>query len=292
MTDKPPKPMLACKDWDIGDLEFPVMVQPKLDGVRALVKDGVVYGRSGEPIINKMVQEMFGRFHGYDGELVLKDHATRSDCCRLTTGLINSPERRDECEFRVYDFWSWPGVPFRDRLKLIQREYADALITFTVCNSEELMHQHRLFLNAGYEGTIVRSPEGVYKHGRSTKNDGRLLAFKDTEATVIGSEELMRNMNVAEKDAFGHTKRSTKKAGKVPSGQLGVLKCKSPLWEKTFDIGTGFTTQERITLWADRESLIGRTVRFRYFDHGGKERPRHPSFITFRDSTDMDKQES
>jgi hypothetical protein len=61
-----PKPMLACKDWAFEDIKFPVYVQPKYDGVRALVKDGVVYGRSGKPIKNKWDLGKLVKFKYFD----------------------------------------------------------------------------------------------------------------------------------------------------------------------------------------------------------------------------------
>ena len=39
------KPMLACKA-DLSKLVYPVLVSPKLDGVRATVQGGVVLSRT------------------------------------------------------------------------------------------------------------------------------------------------------------------------------------------------------------------------------------------------------
>ena len=63
------KPMLAAPS-DGNDLKYPIMVSPKLDGVRAIIIDGVVMSRSLKPIPNKYVQSLFGleKFNGFDGE--------------------------------------------------------------------------------------------------------------------------------------------------------------------------------------------------------------------------------
>jgi DNA ligase-1 len=60
------RPMLACKD--ATGLKFPLLASAKIDGVRALVKDGKVLSRSLKPIPNRHVQEMFGSLEGADGE--------------------------------------------------------------------------------------------------------------------------------------------------------------------------------------------------------------------------------
>ena len=66
------KPMLAV-EVDFNKLRYPVYAQPKLDGIRVIIKDGVVYSRSLKPIPNKHVQSLFGHLHGADGELIVGD---------------------------------------------------------------------------------------------------------------------------------------------------------------------------------------------------------------------------
>ena len=39
-------PMLAATVKSVADLRFPLLASPKLDGVRAYVKNGVVWSRS------------------------------------------------------------------------------------------------------------------------------------------------------------------------------------------------------------------------------------------------------
>ena len=51
------------------NINFPIYVSTKFDGVRALVIDGIVYSRSMKPIRNKHVQKLFGKpeYNGFDG---------------------------------------------------------------------------------------------------------------------------------------------------------------------------------------------------------------------------------
>jgi DNA ligase-1 len=55
-----------------------------------------------------------------------------------------------------------------------------------------------------------------------------------------------------------------------------------------FDIGTGFTADQRQLLWSVGDNLIGRVVKYKSQPTGVKEKPRFPVFLGFRDAVDMD----
>ena len=95
----------------------------------------------------------------------------------------------------------------------------------------------------------------------------------------------MANLNEATVSETGRTKRSSHKANKVGRSDLGALIVE---WrDVVFNIGTGFTDAERAELWAKRDELCGRVVKFKYFPVGGYEAPRHPVFAGFRDRIDL-----
>ena len=68
------KPLLASPvEWKHLDYSN-LWVSPKLDGIRAIIRDGVVMSRSLKPIPNKHVQRILGNspgIEGYDGELIV-----------------------------------------------------------------------------------------------------------------------------------------------------------------------------------------------------------------------------
>jgi DNA ligase-1 len=157
-----------------------------------------------------------------------------------------------------------------------------------VTSDSELGNLQDHFLRQGFEGTMLRSPRGLYKQGRSTLNEGwlmKLKQFADSEATVLAVVELMHNANEATVDERGYTKRSSHQENKIPMGRLGALSVKDVHTGVTFDIGTGFNDDERAALW--RVPPIGKVVRYRYFPTGSKEKPRFPVFNGFRDSIDV-----
>ena len=84
------KPMLAT-EADFNKLRYPVCAQPKLDGIRVVIKNGVVYSRSLKPIPNKHIQALFRHLDGLDGELIV-GNPTAHDVFQKTTSGVMSKE--------------------------------------------------------------------------------------------------------------------------------------------------------------------------------------------------------
>jgi hypothetical protein len=99
----------------------------------------------------------------------------------------------------------------------------------------------------------------------------------------------MQNANEAKINANGHTERSGHKENLIGKNRLGAITLKISWKGKITEVrvGSGFTATQRMTLWEDRDFLIGQTVKFRYFDVGCKDKPRFPTFLGFRDPYDM-----
>jgi DNA ligase-1 len=146
------------------------------------------------------------------------------------------------------------------------------------------------YLATGYEGVMLRHPDGPYKHGRSTAKEAWLLKVKrfvDAEAKVIGFSEAQHNANEAKRNELGQLERSSHKAGKVGKQTLGALMVKDLKTGVEFDIGTGFTADQRHLLWCIGENLIGKVVKYKSQPTGVKDKPRFPVFLGFRDKVDM-----
>lgn len=261
----------------------------KLDGVRALVKDGVVLSRSLKPIPNKFVQAMFGHLEGFDGELIV-GIAHDPNVFRSTTSGVMSPDGKPNVEYWVFDKWDSP-LSFHHRHKLLEAEAkgvpgVQVVPQALVLDIEAADNFSATSLAVGYEGAILRDPTSSYKFGRSTVREAGLLKVKpfvDAEAEVIGKVELQHNENEAFTNELGRTARSSAKAGKVGGGTLGALVCSMNGVE--FEIGTGFTAAERQSMWDD-PALIGKLVKFKYLNTGNYDKPRHAVFLGFRDRID------
>lgn len=300
------KPMLAATHTKAALLRFPLYASPKIDGVRCVIFDGVAYSRTLKPIPNPFVQEWANAngpdFLNYmDGELVVGP-ATAPNVMQATTSGVMRKKGEPDFSFHAFDFVRIVGLSYASRLKDLDGRYlsvdpfADGprrvnLVPHRLIHShDELNRYERECLALGYEGIMLRDPEGGYKFGRSTEREGGLVKvkrFSDAEAEVIGFEEEMHNGNEATTDALGRTERSTQASGLIGKGRLGALRVQGIPHPFKFNIGTGFTAAQRADLWDRREELLGALVTYKYFDHGIKEAPRHPVFKAFRAKEDV-----
>src|SRR5712691_7907552 len=87
------KPMLALSKLpDFRMLKFPLLVSPKLDGIRASVQGGQLVSRSLKPIPNKNVQDLFRNLpEGIDGELI--EGNPSDEPFRRTTSIVMSDDK-------------------------------------------------------------------------------------------------------------------------------------------------------------------------------------------------------
>ena len=293
------KPMLAGKatDEQIEKLldKGPMEASPKLDGIRCMIQNGIALSRSLKPIPNKHVQSELGRkeFNGLDGELIV-GAPTDSDVYRNTTSHVMSHDKEFKFTFWIFDSFLKKET-YKNRRKQIN---LNSFNTFTlkILNSqiiytmEELREYEMDCLSIGYEGVILRDPNAMYKHGRSTAKEGGLIKvkrFSDSEATVLDVEEQMKNNNEKKVNELGRGQRSSHKANKSPKGTLGALVVKDVHSGVQFNIGTGFTDNIRDQLWFHKKDIIGTTVKYKYFDIGVKEAPRHPVYLGIRIPEDM-----
>lgn len=293
------KPMLAVEAPK--ELKFPVYASPKLDGIRAVVKDGLLLSRSLKPIPNEFVQDALGHeaLNGLDGELTVGP-ANAPNVMQATTSGVMSREGTPNFLFWVFDYWTHPTTPYRDRYEnlraglkpgLLDRFPHIRILTQTLINhSADLQEYENDIVSQGFEGVMVRSVDGPYKYGRSTAREGTLLKvkrFTDAEAVVIGLEERMHNANEATINALGRTERSSHKANLVPTGTLGALRVRDIKTGIEFNIGTGFDDPLRARLWSLGNALLGQVVTYKSFETGVKVAPRFPVFKGFRDARDL-----
>ena len=281
----PFRPMLAAVA-DLSSIRYPIIASAKLDGVRALVMNGVVVSRTLKPIPNMEVQARFKHLEGYDGELILGS-PTAWDCYRKTVSVVMADRRAaHDVNYHVFDNIEEPTLPYVSRLALIVPEYNHE--HFPLYGTADLLALEEKFLAAGYEGLILRDPSAPYKNGRSTVKQGWMLKvkqFTDAEATVIGFTELESNENPAELDERGYTKHSHHQANKTKRDTLGALVV--VLEGQQFSIGTGFTQAERQEIWGNKQNYLGRIAKFKYFSIGMKDSPRHPVWLGWRDKIDV-----
>lgn len=295
------RPMLAATATDLDFLSYPLLGSPKLDGIRAVVRDGVVVSRNLKPIPNSYIQELFGKesLNGLDGELIVGDPRS-SQVFRDTTSGVMSREGKPKVVFYVFDYCLAPSWVYHKRYTTIKAIVKEASSSNLVCvpqtaltNPVAAKAYAAMQLGLGYEGIMLRAADAPYKFGRGTMSKQDLLKFKqfeDAEAIIVGFEELQHNANAATANTLGLTERGSSKDGMQGMGTLGALHVigHGGRWDKVpFNIGSGFDAAMRAAIWAEGDRWLGRVVKFKFFPVGSKDAPRFPIFIGERSLNDL-----
>ncbi len=278
------KPLLAGTVTDLGALRFPMIASPKLDGIRCVVINGKALSRNLKPIPNKFIREYLENFFkdstcGFDGEIMLLGKDFNS-----VQSAVMSFDGKPDFIFRIFD--RIYDAPYNVRLSFsLLDTYIRPLECITIESLNELIKLEDEYVKQGYEGIMLRDPNGRYKFGRSTEKEQILLKLKrfhDSEAVVVGFEEKMTNHNEQTKDNLGHAKRSSAKAGMVPAGTLGALVVHDPIIDKTFTVGSGFDHSTLQEIWDNQGKYELSTITYKYQELSKYGVPRFPTFKCFR----------
>ncbi len=241
-----PLPMLA-KPFDKVKPESinwqSAYVQPKLDGHRALFKDGVLYSRQGKELENcdhivLAIQESgLGHLH-LDGELYLHGK-TLQELSRMVKKWTRSTLT---LEYHIYDIVD--DRKFLDRAMTLAATnplswdpVLQIVDTLSISDESMLTAEHERNRAAGYEGTMLRHGNTPYRDGKRCSSLLKLKEFHDAEFKVVGVEEGKPYI----------------KAGKTY--QVPVWICEAPNGE-TFNVTAAGTMQEKDDQFNNRHNLI------------------------------------
>jgi len=307
------KPMLAC-DAVEDKIQYPCIIQPKIDGVRSLHHEGF-RGRSLKQHANSYLSELFkpSFLAGYDGELIIGSNPTLEELCRKTASLTGSSvtERTEHVTWYLFDNFLHPELPYEERYEMVVNhigllksqfgwnDYLEVMPSYNVSCKEELLAIEEVMLKKGYEGVIVRGLRNPYKFGRSTVREGGLLRIKrfiESECVVIEIQEGESNENEAQTNELGYTYRTSHKENKVKNGMVGALICKASATVKDPQSGKVLFNKGdiikvsagkmdhalRVKYFENQSLLMGKTITFKFFPKGGKDKPRFPTFKCIR----------
>ncbi|AIW01606.1 putative DNA ligase [Pseudomonas phage vB_PaeM_PAO1_Ab27] len=296
------KPMLASNfDPKLLEGQLPMYFSPKIDGFRCFVFEGEALTRQLKRQNNQSIYEYLSDklFNGLDGELVCGD-ISDPKVFQKSSGDLRRHSGEPDWSFHVFDDFTDPRAPTEDRLAraaervnflrhclgyerihLVEQELVTSIEQFS-----EVERRHTML---GFEGSMGKRADGLYKFGRSTAKEGHCVKVKRydyDEAEIIDVEELMHNNNEAFINELGHTARSSHAENLSPSGMVGAFVCRNErLWPGvTFNVSaSSLTHDEKQRRWNDREYLKGQVIRFKHFSHGAKDKPRHAVFDCWLD---------
>jgi len=292
------RPLLAEELENLDDVKFPAMISPKFDGIRCLKVNGKILTRSFKDIPNDYVREYLRTYaaDGMDGEVVTYTDG-KIDDFNMIQSKVMSEDGQPDFKFLVFDFVTGGlDIPFKERYEYRESfDYNDKIEPVQhlyVHSIPEIKEAEETLVKQGYEGIMIRDPNGRYKCGRSTLKEGILLKYKrfeDSEAIILELREQEKNIGVKGVNELGKTKRSHKKADKAPADTLGEFRVKDMKTGQEFCIGTGqgLTKQLRKEIWDNKDKYLGKIIKYKYQGCGQKDLPRFPSFLGFRDERDM-----
>lgn len=293
------KPMLA-EDYIEAKLRFPLLAQPKIDGVRGLNMTGRLTGRSLKPHANIFTTNFYSQsmLIGMDGELAAAQE-TDSALCRKTTSVLSRIEGEPFTLWWLFDLITkdTETQPYYYRYRALEARLNDLhnsnwsfaqrlrLIPQVLCeNLQQLNDLDEVWLDQGYEGTIIRDPNGLHKQGRSTPREGGLLRIKrfiEEEAIVNSITEGSVNGNEPSVNELGRTARSSHQENLIPNGMVGSLECTDIKTGKPITVSAGSMPHGYRKAYFENQSLLlGKKIKYKHFPKGVKDKPRFPTFQT------------
>jgi len=284
-----PQPMLAqkyCRDGkqkgsktlkQLGLVGKTIIVQPKLDGNRCMIKIenhvATMYTRKGDvmPVqLNHILQGIMEQ-NLYPYELVILDGELFSEEISFNTlnGLIKKvtvtsedKEKRKLIKFHLYDVMFIEG--YEKRSKFIQA-FADVknieiVPSYEIVASDDtIQHWLEKFLKEGHEGLMIRQLGMPYEHKR-TWQLCKVKVFEDEEFKLVGFEEDVRGGFV------GAFTMQDKKGNRFNAG------------------ASGQSVEERVEMWNNPDKYIGKLATVEFFGRSEYGIPRFPKFKGVREN--------
>lgn len=261
-------PMLAHTFEKRGkDIEWPALVQPKLNGIRCLARKISRYAveytsRGGKSFttldhLTPHLLKVMKAGDVLDGELFTKE---------LTFQEIVSAVKRKQDHTEMVEFWIYDIVrdePFADRAKHLERVGLSGPLvlvpTLPVKSEDQMKKFHQQMVGAGYEGTIIRNMHGVYRKDHRSSDLQKYKDFIDEEFEIVGG-----------KQGIGKDEGAVTFLCETEEG-------------KRFDCRPRGTYEQRQAWWADLKNLMGKQLTVRYQTRSDDNIPIFPVGIAIRD---------
>ena len=267
------QPMLAKVYEDcIKKVKWPWLIQRKYDGVRCttVYDDGDVtlWSRKREqmvcvPHIIEAVAKIWAGpgYHVLDGEL-FKPGWSMQKIASFARQKKTPKPGYEQLEYHVYDY---PCDGYdnleRDAL-LLHLPIIPPLVrvpTYTAHDYEEAVKYHDEWVRDGYEGAILRNPQGMYEEGKRSSNLLKLKRFMSDEFEIVSVHE-----------------------GRGKFEGLAIFTCKTKEG-KLFDCNAPGTFEERQELLKRADECVGKQLTVKFFGWTDDNYPRFPVGCAIRD---------
>jgi len=263
------KPMLCAQYNQEMDI-FPCYAQPKLDGIRCIAKLSgskvLIYSRNGNPLhLPHLSRELFGLFgelpatEFFDGELYVHGKSFQE-----VQSLVKRAGHRlqESISYCIYDRKTKnPELSFVSRFCAsgIAGKHIRKVETRFVKDQDEADQAHAYFVASGYEGTVYRVADCLYKEGKRSPD---LLKRKDWQ------EDDFQVVNVTE--------------GEGKNAGTAVFQCVSVANGKRFDVLSPGSYAEKKAYWGKRNQILGKLLSVKYQNLTDGGIPRFPVALGFK----------
>jgi len=272
------KVMLAPSDLpNLTKLKYPLYIQPKYNGYRTLIINGEFYSRTGKKFGNQNLKEYFKNAINYnslvlDGEL----YCTNQDFNKLQSILNNhNAPLPNSLKYVIYD-----AIPFKDwEAQASKKHYSERIKAFReavnaisdykrvldcptdlVNSPSEVLELYKQYLSKGYEGAMLKAPNGLYRWKRVTLVSQEMVKLKPFETLDLIVTGLY--------DGEGTLEGSV--GGIIVDFEGNSVK-----------VGSGFTIEDRNNLKLEPNKYIGKVAEIKYFEKT-ENSLRHPVFVRWR----------
>lgn len=191
-----------------NSIQFPAYLQPKLDGVRmfSYLDNGKLktLSRQSKPIsnINHLLPELEKIFNKYpnivlDGELLInKPYQQKELRGILKKKYINTPNlnKINSITYHIFDIINRNNLEetFSNRWKLskkIKSKLINIVPTEIIQSKTDIPNKFNKFIQSGYEGAIIRNPNGTYKMGKQSQNLQKIKLYFSEDFTISNFHE-------------------------------------------------------------------------------------------------------
>lgn len=288
----------------------------KFDGNRCFIAGGSIYTRSMKPFPNRHLPKFLKRLvdlsriqeYAFDMELydkTLPHHAAHTSIFNAIDTPI--PDTMGVYVFDAFSLEDWrrkcDRCPFRMRVET----YTDIIDAFRsqgekhyhavkqveVASVEELQRLFAMKVDKGYEGLMVRHPDGEYKHGRATLKQAMIFKMKPFETHDVLVVDVIQRRKLKEgierkRDVRGYMERVHAKDAYDLDDNVGTIRVRFKNGtESEVNFGKGWSLERRRTeVWqpfkAKKSNIVGKVVEIKHMTVGAKDGVRIGTLVRFR----------
>jgi DNA ligase-1 len=199
-------------------MNFPLMVQPKLDGIRCISQYDqttgtiIMFSRKGTPFNNfthisdelkEIVNTTTTNTLFIDGELYSPDLTFERISGLVRSQTITSEDSADlqKIQYHIYDIYvlNQPLLGYHERNQILNHFMAThartptlfcVLVDTKIANTiKDIPQYHQHYVEHGYEGIMLRDPIGPYEIDKRSKYLQKYKTFIEEEFRIVGIGE-------------------------------------------------------------------------------------------------------